>query len=672
MKKITTLTLLLFTSAFFYAQEIKFGKVSKEELEEKFYPLDSTTDAAYLLKKRRTFFKYTPNNGFEVVTEYHDRIKIYSKEGLKYATKNITYYKPESGEKERVHSIKAHIYNIDNNKINKTKLSSKNIYDEKLNKYRSQKKVTFPNTKEGSIIDLKYSVSSPYWDIRSLNYQYNIPIELYNCRIEIPEYFFFNKKSKGFYSIPIKESKKTGTINITSKNRTGFLTIKSSFKTSKINYDINTFDFLGKNIPPLLDNEPFSGNIKNYRGSLKFELAGTKFPGSQYKNYATTWKGVCKTIYKSPNFGNELEKSGYYQDDLKKILVPSNNDIEKIALIFQYVKTNIKWNEYYGKYTEKGVKKAYKEGNGNVAEINLILTSMLRSAGLNANPVLVSTKNNGIPIFPTLDGYNYIISKVNLPNGKSVLLDATDNYSTINTLPYRVLNWYGREIHKNGFSEKVNLIPSHYSKESNFLHLKIEDTGDIYGLYRKTLTNHFAKTYREENNIKKEENIIASFEDKNKIEIQNFKILNKKNLSKSIIQSIKFTSEDLVEELNDKLYFSPLLFLATKENPFKSKNRNFPVNFGIPWQENFSISITIPSGYSVESYPKDLAIGLPENLGLYKYKINAQGNKIKISSVLQINSNIIAPQFYPLLKDFYKQLVEKQTEKIILRKSTIK
>jgi hypothetical protein len=65
----------------------------------------------------------------------------------------------------------------------------------------------------------------------------------------------------------------------------------------------------------------------------------------------------------------------------------------------------------------EGVKKAYKDKTGNVAEINLMLTAMLRYAGLNANPVLVSTRSNGIAIFPNRTAFNYVIAAVE--NGSS-------------------------------------------------------------------------------------------------------------------------------------------------------------------------------------------------------------------------------------------------------------
>ena len=653
MKKILLLLALTFSLTLF-AQKVKFGKVSQEALEEKVHPIDSTAKASYLYKKRRTYFIYDKNDGFKVVTEYHERIKIYTKEGFNYANKKITYYKPKSGEKETINSLKAYTFNLENGKIIKQKLPKKDIFDERLNKYRSQKKIAFPNIKVGSIIELKYTLTSPHWDIKTLNFQYSIPIKQLNLNVRIPEYFIFNKVAKGYYNIPLTEASRRDQIIFGIND--------------KLEYTSKTYSFVQKNVPAIKSSEPYSGNINNYRGGINFELSGTRFPRSLYKNYATTWKDVCKTIYKSSSFGNELEKSNYYKEEIADLISATKDDLEKVSIIFQYVKSKIKWNEYQNKYTDVGVKKAYKEGVGNSAEINLMLTSMLRFAGLNANPVLVSTKNNGIPLFPTREGFNYVISKVNFSNEKYLLLDATEKYSTPNLLPFRSLNWYGREIFKDGLSKEVNLIPSSLTKENNVLYVKIDDTGAIEGILRKSLRGHVAMFYRQKNNLKEEEDLITSLEEKYNIEIDGYKVLNKQVLNKPIIQSIKFTGDNQIEEINNKLYFSPLFFLAKTENPFKSIERNFPVDYIMPWQDSFSVSLTIPEGYAVESYPKELAIGLPNNLGVFKYKITILGNKIKLSSILQINTNMIAPQYYSSLRLFYKQLVEKQTEKIVLTK----
>ena len=635
------------------AQNYRFGKVSKEEIEEKFYPQDSTADAAYLYKYRRSYFNYSNTQGFQLITDIHQRIKIYTKEGFDYATKSITYYNPDTGERESVNSIKGYTFYLKNGKVEKEKLSKDGVFQEKINQYNSRKKITMSKITEGCVLELKYTILSPYpTSIEDVQFQKSIPIKKLLSQIEFPEYYTFKTLSKGFYSVPMINSSKSSNIGDT------------NFKTE-------VFSFEGDNIPALKDNEPYVANVNNYRGGVKFELAQTNFIsiGGEYKNYSNTWETVSKQIFKSSSFGNELDKSSYYKDDLEKILANTTTDQEKIGAIFQFVKSKVKWNGFYGKYAEKGVRAAYKENTGNVADINLMLTSMLRSAGLEANPVLVSSRGNGIPLYPTLNGFDYVISIVQFPDNSYVLLDATELYSVPNILPVRALNWDGRIVSKDGTSSSVKLSSSKHAIEDNMLMVKISDDLMVEGFIRTKYENLNALNFRKNYNHIKEEELIKNFEENNKIESEEFKILNQEDIYKDIVRTVKFSSEDLIEQIGNKLYIEPNLFLTKHENPFKLAERKFPVDFATAWRDVNRVSIEIPEGYSVEKLPEPLAIALPNNIGVFKYQVSQNGNKIKSLSIIEFNSAIIPSDYYVYLKDFYSKLVQKQTEKIVLIKS---
>jgi len=122
MKKLTILLTIAFISFSLTstAQEVKFGKVSKQELQEKFYPLDSTAPAAILYKNRKTYYKYTDKHGFKVITKVHERIKIYNKEGFEWAKKSILTYHSKGNNESVV--IKANTFNLENGKIISNKL----------------------------------------------------------------------------------------------------------------------------------------------------------------------------------------------------------------------------------------------------------------------------------------------------------------------------------------------------------------------------------------------------------------------------------------------------------------------------------------------------------------------------------------------------------------------
>ncbi|GAA3562628.1 DUF3857 domain-containing protein [Snuella lapsa] len=664
MKQIAFLTVLLF-SLTSIAQNYDFGKVSKEEIEEKFHPLDSSANAAYLYKNRNTFFEYSDSEGFQLITEVQERIKIYTQEGFQYATKPIGLYKSNSN-KEKVTSIKAYTYNFVDGKIEETKLKKDGIFEEERSKYWDETKFTMPNIKEGAVIEYKYRITSPFYsNVDEFVFQHDIPVKKLEAKFEAPEYFNFKVNAKGYLPVIPKTERKRDRIRLTNKDRN--LGQTTNISSSEIEFDKNCSYYELTNIPALKE-EPYVNNINNYRASVKYELSYTKFPNSPMKFYSTTWEDVVKTIYESPNFGTELNKSGYYEDDIDALVGAVSDPMKRIALIYNFVKSRVKWNGYYGKYCNDGVRKAYKEQTGNVAEINLMLTSMLRHAGLNANPVLVSTRTNGVPLFPTREGYNYVISCVEILDG-TVLLDATCEYGIPNVLPYRTLNWEGRIIRKQGSSALVSLYPKENSSQTISMMANLDKNGTIEGACRSVKTSHNALSYREKYNKANEADFLEKLENKyNGLEVSDFKVSNAVDLGKPVMESYKFVKESQADIVGDKIYFSPLFFLRTKENPFKLEKREFPIDFGYPSGSKYMINITLPEGYKVESAPESGAFMLPDGLGAFKYVISANESKVQLVIETSINQPIISAMYYETLKEYFKQLIEKENEQIVLTK----
>ncbi|MDX1768282.1 MAG: DUF3857 domain-containing protein [Arenibacter troitsensis] len=670
MKKLLLIYLAL-NIQFLMGQDYDFGKVSKEELSEKFNSTDSSATASYLYKYRKSFFEYIQNDGFQLVTEIHERVKIYNKDGFDYATKKINLFK-DGGDSEKISDLKAFTFNLVNDKIEESKLKSDGEFDIELSKFYDQKSFTMPNVKEGSIIEYKYKVRSPFIAVvDEFKFQHDIPVKKLLAIFDVPEYFNYNVNVKGFLSVVPKIENSTQDITFNTKTRSGgfnYTSSQTTFNTSKISYIKNRSLYEMTDVPAL-KSEPYVNNIDNYRSSVKFELSYTKFPNAMIKYYSTTWEDVVKTIYESSNFGSELNKTGYFEKDLEALLVDISDPLEKISKIFSFVKSQVKWNGYYGKYTDNGVRQAYNERSGNVAEVNLMLTAMLRSIGLNANPVLVSTRDNGIPVFPTRDGYNYVIAGVEV-HSEIVLLDATSFYSTLNILPLRVLNWEGRMIKKDGSSVLVNLYPKNAALESVYLNVELFDEGDMSGELRNVKTGHDGMYYRTEYNGGNEDEFIEKLENKyGGMEISDFELTNSKDLTQPIRESFKFIQDSQVEIIGDRMYFSPLFFLSTKENPFKLEKREFPVDFGYPSENKYRIGITIPEGYVIETLPESAFLRLPDDLGSFMFNITTTANQIQLVVNSKIEESIISPVYYETLKEYFKLMIAKTNEKIVLTKN---
>ena len=665
--KILSLIVLLCMSKM-AAQEFKLGKVSIAELEQKVHPKDSSATAAILYKKGNSRIEYDPSDGFITVTEVETRIKIYKKEGYDWANQKVWYYYA-NGFKEKVSFSDAATYNLVNGKIEKTKLKSDGTFDEVVNKFRGQKKITMPNVKEGSVIEFSYQVRSPSDRmIRGWDFQTSIPVNYSEFKTYVPEYYVFNVKQKGYVFPKVTTEKVPKSVILTSKERNGTINgLQTTFSTDKIDYTETQTTYLATDFPAMKD-EAYVNNIDNYTSSIQHELSMTKFPNAQIKTYSTDWNSVVKTIYEYDDFGPELNKTGYFEEDLKKLLADKNTIDEKIMTIFNHVKTNVKWNDYTGYSCDNGVKKAYKEKTGNIADINLMLTAMLRYAGLTANPVLVSTRSNGISIFPNRTAFNYVIAAVETPNG-NVLLDASDKFATPNILPFRALNWSGRLIRKDGSSEEVDLMPKKASNDIVFMTYEVDPDGKVKGKTRRQCTDYVAMLTRGRIDGVKEEEYLEKLENHNKkIEISDYVRTNEKEVLLPTIETYSFTGNDLCEVIGGKIYVSPMLFFTEEKNPFKQEEREYPVDFGFPFTDKYNITLKIPEGFTAEVLPAPVVINMQDNLGSFKFNIAANENVLQINIQHQINEAIVSTEQYDMLKEYYKGMIAKETEKIVLKR----
>lgn len=671
MKHIVLTVVVIFFCFSIKAQDFKFGKVSKEELKETVHPLDSSASAAVLYRSEKIRFEYRQGQGFRQIREVQERIKIYNKEGFDWATKKVHLYNETASKSEDLQSLKGYTYNLVGGKIEDDKLKKDGMFEEEDNKYWKTESFTMPNIKEGCVIEYTYEIESPFTRIHDIDFQYTIPINHFELSVKTPEYFIYNKlfNPRSHYVPNLRTSveNKSITFNEVDRNGPGAGDTGTSFSQSKVNYKANVITCSETNVPALKD-EPLVDNLDNYRAKLIMEHTATKWPNEPIKSYATNWDDVTKTINNDPDFGSQLDRSGYYDDDIDAIIAGQTDPEKKIFLIYNFVKSKVKWNEYYGFTSDIGVRKAYNEGAGNSADINLMLVSMLRYAGIKADPVLVSTKNHGIPLIPTRQGFNYVICLVEDPNF-SVLLDATNPYATFNVLPTRDLNWQGRVIREDGSSGWVDLTPSHTSNEVGSLNAKINPDLTIEGKVRSQYTDYLALRYRNRFVDLNQDEVVKSLEkDNGEMEVSNLEVENIKDASQSIKMAYDYTLGDGVEEIGDKLYLSPLFFLATKENPFKQNKRNFPIDLTQPVSEKYSVNILLPEGYKVESLPQSEKYQFNGDVGEYSYLIHQNGKFLQVISKLEINTALIFPEDYEYFRNFFSMFVQKQAEKVVLSK----
>ncbi|KQT18401.1 transglutaminase [Chryseobacterium sp. Leaf404] len=644
MKKLLV-TFCCVSAVFLYSQKHEFLKMPKftiDDLKKSKSAIDVKAPAEILY--RSVHYRIDDSTG-DLLKNIAYRIKVYDKDKVEdWMNLEISLYDNNNGSKEALRSMKAVVYNLENDKIAETKVDKSSKFKSKENKYTTVNKFAFPNIKNGSVIEYRYEVSSPFaYQVPMAYIELDIPSEYTEYVFESPVEMSYHIDFTGSLSPKHRKVEEAQLYGRTTKTyRFAFEDLKA-FKT-----------------------ENFVKNSDNYRTKVRAELHSTYFNNS-LKMYTASWEDIRKKLWDDEDFGNQYRKDRAVKEIMPSDIAGEKEELKRAQLIHSFVKNNYTWNESNGYFAENGVKNLIKTKTGNCGDLNLMLLGMLRSSGIKAYPILVSTiKNGNVNItFPNVGNFNYVIICAEI-SGKSYLFDATSRQSSEGILPSRVWNNTGLILR----DDKAEVISLNNIKMSyNYLttKAKINENGIISGVYEDRDVGLFAmnaKEHYDENQEKYskqyKENFSVDFTDIKSDVLENGDFESK----------MSFSSENLIDNVGKKKIFNPLLFLHSSSNDFNQiEERKYMIDFISPVSKIKTVEIEIPEGYEVEDLPKSKKIVTEDKEISYSYIVEKNNNKIKVTSQYKIASADYPKEYYPAFKQIWKVISDSESQVMSLVKT---
>ncbi len=614
------LTCLLLLVLKMYAEKapMKYGKVDKSDLDMKVYAADTSASAVILCN-----YGYFDANDFKFVHQM--RIKILKEEGKHWG--NFVTPASEGA------NVKGQVVNIENGVPVVTKLGKESIFVEKLNKNNYQARVAFPNVKVGSVLDVEFYFSGlpSSWD-----FQETIPLKWSELIIEDNSNLTFRKNSIGYTPFFVSERDRWVTKDV-----------------------------------PAFKSEPYVNNSKNYMSRFDIEVSSIHVPGLLYREFATSWEAVAETLSKETNFGLELSTFHLYLNDIaNQIKKETTSPEERLNRAFQEIK-KIKWNKKSSVWiSESGLSSSFNKKIGNSADINLNLVLLLRKLDINANPIVLSTRENGtLPAFSvSINKLNYVAVRAKIAD-KTILLDATEEYLPVGLLPKRALNGKGLVVINDKY-EWIELDPVRKDKSIQILNLKLTPEGALKGTWNISKCDYAAVDQRVKyKSFNSQDDYLKSIESKYVgLTIDNCLFNNFDSIQKPINGNFDITLKNKVTKANNQYFIQPILFDKWSENPFKQETRIFPIDFITPIENMQLLNLEIPEGFVVEQLPKNVKVGLAENTASFQMQSTVMDNRIVIQFKTLINKPIFYVTEYLDLKAYFDELVKTESEMLILKK----
>ncbi len=436
---------LFFYTASVGAQKtkIKFGDIKAEDFLLKVYPIDTGANGIILSDIGSSSYEGDNRGGFNIIFKRHTRIRLLKRTSFDEATISIPLYFAGNLD-EKLSKVEATTFNLENGLLVETKLEKNSIFLDKLNSNYTIKKFTMPNLKEGCIIDVQYTVLSPYErDLKSWYFQNDLPTLYSEYTTAVPAIYDFVILNQGYH--PFSANTKTSryvTYNLTEANSSaGGRTERFTFNAQE-----TTNRWAMENVPRLKQ-ENFTSTLRNHIAKIEFQLSAIRYPNQPVRPVMNNWIAASTQLMARSDFGENVVKNGWCADELKSIVPTKEVSYDVAKQIFNYVRDNFTCNDHSALFTRNPLKKVFQAKSGNVAEINLLLTALLAKQGFEVHPVVLSTRDNGkaYELYPILDKLNYVICQLKFGD-ENYLLDASYSRLGFGKLHSDCYNGYARVI----------------------------------------------------------------------------------------------------------------------------------------------------------------------------------------------------------------------------------
>ena len=654
------------------AVPIKYGQIDPKDLTAAPFAGDSAAAAVVLCDFGTSSFQYN-NNNFQLISERITRIKILKKSGYEAAKVEIPLYH-RAERTEKLAALRGMTYNLVDGKVIKTKLETgANAFTEERTPNVRVRKFTLPDVREGAVIEYAYTVTSDFFfNFQDWTFQSEYPVRWSEFRANIPEYFHYSKQMQGYHALAAQtEEDNTAqfTVHTAGSPSNG---VREAASNDVVLAHVASSRWAMKDLPAFR-NEPFMTTAADYVDRIHFQLDGMKFPGQGYQSVAGTWSKVESELLADDNFGQQLGRGNFLKEQVLPLVAKYPDVRERAAAVRALVMSSVRYDGTNRYATTASLRKAYDAHRGTAADVNLLLIAALRSAGIPAQPLLLSTRAHGRlnQSTPLLDNFDYVAGLVPLAAGQDLLVDATEPLLPCGVLPERCLNQAGRLVMPNPAESRwVDLTPAQRYVHYQQVALKLDEQGGFSGKVHEEHGGYSGVDARQELTSLGEKKYLAELARPHSgWTIPKFTVANREDVAKPLTLDYEFSQPADDNAVAGTLYLSPLRYFGTEQNPFRHDDRLFPVDFAAAQDETTMVTLTLPEGYELAELPKPAVLALPDEGGRFIYSVTtAAPGTVQIMSRLTLHKPVYAAAEYESLRELYRLMMEKQGEKLVIKK----
>lgn len=638
----------------------KFGKPTDEEMAMTVYDADSTAEAVVLC--RLTDVAYTIQfNGYLVDYREKIRIKVLKPGGERYAKVTIPFMMAKQGNAnigglrfslatqnfeigaarsdfdtvgssmsessvgdftdESVEELKATAYNLVNGKRVKSVLKKSEVKTEQIGDEQYQVSFTIPDVRVGTVIEYEYCLHSQlFWLLHDWYAQREIPVAFARLDMVIPRYLVFNIEEHGIQRL--KCTTEQGSLHYK---------LESDPLAAPKVVTTNHYVFVGRNFAAIPADD-YTWCPQDHCAGITAELRSYSLRGTMQMDYAKTWEQIDQMVLDTPELGKQMGEHSPFAADLKTAGIADIANYEARAVaVFKFITERVKWDGTYALWPAEA-KTIVSKGQGTNVDVNLLLIQALREVGLEADPVVLRTRNEGlIPYnFPSIIKLSSFVVAITSPSGTTHYVDASSVNGYLDVLPEPLLVERARLMKKGKKSQWVNLQQLKKSETITSIEATLTADGKVSGTQTTLYKGLAALRYRQQKGLN---DFAPEVEEKREISYQGA-------VSDGRISIPAFAEPPL------------------KEQPFPEETRLTPVEYPCVSNDQVVVSLALPEGYTFAGKPQSSIIVTTDKSLDGRFVTQATDHRMNIRYQFSVNKPAVSEKLYADVRNLYDLLLK--------------
>jgi Domain of Unknown Function with PDB structure (DUF3857) len=590
------------------------------------------------------------DSGHTAHEDNYIRIKILKEEGRKYADIEIPYYKERGN---NVVNVRARTIRPNGTIVNfEGKVFDKQIAKAKGLKYLA-KTFTLPEVEVGSIIEYYYT-----YDL-SEHYVYDSHWILSQDLFTKSAKFSLKPYSSSYSNLNVRWSWQGLPAGTTSPAAGPDRVVRLEVKDVPA---FETEDFM----PP--------------QNELKARVDFT-YSEDRETDPAKYWQRVGKHL--NDVVEGFVGKHKAMEQAAGQIVSPSDPPEVKLRKIYARVQ-QLRNTSYEVRKSEQEQKRAnykdaenvedvWKRGSGDRAQLTWLYLGLVRAAGFEAYPVMVSDRRNYFFNPRMMDrtrlDANVVVVKL---DGKDIYCDPGAAFTAFGMLEWSETAARGLRLDKDGGTWVVTNLPdSSASRIERTAKLTLSETGDVDGKLTLKFTGLEAMRQRLEERNDDDADRRKFLED----EVRDYipaacevELSNKPDWTSSdapLIAEFSLKIPGWVSGSGRHAMVPVGLFTESEKHIFEHTNRTHPIYFQYPYTKTDDVILDLPLGWQISTLPQPQ--GLEGRVVAYSFKAENEKGSLHLSRKLSIDTLLLESKYYPALRSFFQVVRTGDDEQVVLQ-----